>query len=174
MFPFTNIEYLKQGNPRQQKVYDTLVKYGIMDKLSVYTPILVGTFPLDIDTHKSDIDIICECKDPGQFKANLTAFFGQAEGFTVREKILHQKETVIARFIVDGFPVEIFGQDLPTEKQLAFLHMIKEYQILKKFDDEFKEKIIELKEQGVPTEEAFARLLELEGDPYLAILDYQV
>ena len=51
--------------------------------------------------------------------------------------------------------------------------MIKEFEILEKEGDEFRRKIIELKELGLKTEPAFAKLLGLSGDPYVELLKYQ-
>jgi len=49
----------------------------------------------------------------------------------------------------------------------------KEFQILEKEGEAFKHKIIALKKQGVKTEPAFAKVLDLVGDPYEAILKYR-
>ena len=71
-----------------------------------------------------------------------------------------------------SFVFEIFGQNLPTEEQNAYRHMIKEHSILLEKGEEFRKQIIALKLRGIKTEPAFADLLGLEGDPYKAILDY--
>ncbi|MGV3705413.1 MAG: DUF4269 domain-containing protein [Arcticibacter sp.] len=52
-----DITYLKLGNKKQQKVYRILVSHRIMEQLSAYTPIFVGTIPIRIDIETSDIDI---------------------------------------------------------------------------------------------------------------------
>ncbi|WP_143960749.1 DUF4269 domain-containing protein [Litoribacter populi] len=174
MYPFNTIEYLQHGTFRQQQVYKLLTDHHVMVKLQPYNPILVGTIPLAIDIPKSDLDIICETQNPEQFKLDLIDKFGKEKWFSLKKVELHQKPTTICRFELEGYEIEVFGQDLQTEKQLAFRHMIIEYHILKKFDDDFKEKIIELKKEGMKTEPAFAKLLGLEGDPYLALLDYQL
>ena len=44
--------------------------------------------------------------------------------------------------------------------------------ILKEMDPEFRSRIIDLKNEGFKTEPAFAKLLGLEGDPYLSIIQY--
>ncbi len=52
--------------------------------------------------------------------------------------------------------------------------MLIDAKLLKKFDASFKNKIIELKKNGYKTEPAFAKVLELKGNPYLALLEYEV
>jgi hypothetical protein len=49
--------------------------------------------------------------------------------------------------------------------------MIAEYKILQEEGEEFKQKIIELKKQGIKTEPAFGILLGLEN-PYEDLLKY--
>ena len=51
--------------------------------------------------------------------------------------------------------------------------MIIENEILKEQGEEFRKKIIELKIQGYKTEPAFAKLLQLSGNPYEAILNFK-
>ena len=48
--------------------------------------------------------------------------------------------------------------------------MIIEHKILAAHDNDFKTEIIKLKQAGLKTEPAFARLLGLDGDPYEALL----
>jgi len=57
MIDFTTIDYLKNGNERQKRAYEVLLKYKIFEKLSNYSPVLAGTFPIEIDVEGSDLDI---------------------------------------------------------------------------------------------------------------------
>ena len=50
--------------------------------------------------------------------------------------------------------------------------MIIEHHILQQEGEDFKRKVVALKESGMKTEPAFAQLLGLDGDPYLALLEY--
>lgn len=52
--------------------------------------------------------------------------------------------------------------------------MLIEHQILQSENEDFRLKIIELKKNGYKTEPAFAKLLDLEGNPYHALLAYQI
>ncbi|WP_413531822.1 DUF4269 domain-containing protein [Empedobacter brevis] len=52
--------------------------------------------------------------------------------------------------------------------------MLIEAKILEKLGKDFKNKIIELKRKGYKTEPAFSKLLEVQGDPYLALLEYEI
>jgi hypothetical protein len=68
------------------------------------------------------------------------------------------------------WPIEIFGQPVPTINQNGYRHMVIEARLLEIFGDSFRHQIIDLKSNGMKTEPAFAQLLKLEGNPYEAIL----
>ncbi|MGJ1430916.1 DUF4269 domain-containing protein [Sphingobacterium spiritivorum] len=170
---FTTIHYLQKGNVVQQQIYQLLQKHGIFDLLAVYHPILAGTYPLAINIDSSDLDIICEVQDFHSFQELLFKEFAEEEDFNMREKVIYNEPSVICNFKLGGFEFEIFGQNVPTTRQYAYRHLIIEYHLLETHDDQFREKIIELKKQGIKTEPAFARLLGLEGDPYLALLELE-
>ncbi len=117
------------------------------------------------------MDIICHVENYKKFISIIQKHFSNKKGFELN---VNKKEgTIVARFQGSFFPIEIFGQNIPTEKQNAFRHMLIEHQILIRKGKDFKNKIIELKLQGYKTEPAFAQLLGLEGDPYQALLEYQ-
>ncbi|MGJ1267677.1 DUF4269 domain-containing protein [Sphingobacterium spiritivorum] len=170
---FTTIHYLQYGNPVQQEIYQLLQKHRIFDLLVVYHPILAGTYPIAINIDSSDLDIICEVQDFQSFQELLKKEFAHREDFRVRHKIIYEEPSVICNFKLDGFEFELFGQNIPTTRQYAYRHMLIEYNILKTYGDPFRERIIQLKKQGIKTEPAFAQLLGLKGDPYLALLDLE-
>ena len=80
----------------------------------------------------------------------------------------------MANFTLEDFEIEIFGQNRPSREQEAFRHLLIEDEILESKDETFRAEIIKLKKQGFKTEPAFAKLLKLKGDPYLALLAYKV
>jgi hypothetical protein len=168
MIDFLDISYLKFGNKKQQTVYQVLAKYKIMEKLSTYTPIFVGTIPLGIDIENSDIDIICYVRDKNQFSEDLVSYFQNLKGFKVTKNTAFN--SIVANFYIQHFEFEIFGQDLQSLQQNAYQHMIIEHKILVEEGEKFRQEIIRLKRQGLKTEPAFAKWLGLEGNPYEELL----
>jgi len=169
---FLSIEYLKEGNERQKLAYQTLVTHQILEKLAVYHPILTGTIPINIDIENSDLDIICYWKEKREFVERLTNSFSSETAFNLR--IGKSDDSLICNFKLDNFEIEIFGQNIPTEQQNAYLHMLIEHQILQEKGESFRLKVIELKLNGYKTEPAFAKLLNLTGDPYSGLLKYKL
>lgn len=167
---FTTIAYLQSGTPSQRRAYRILTRYQVLEKLKACDPILTGTIPINIDIESSDLDISCYCPDLQAFRATVEAGFRDAPGFSIREKSINGQACVIANFELDGFPIELFGQAVPTRQQNAYRHMLVEHRILQERGEAFRRQVIALKRQGIKTEPAFARLLGLRGDPYLELL----
>lgn len=169
---FLNFEYLKNGSEIQKRILQVLENHQIFQKLKTYNPILAGTFPIEINIEGSDLDIILETDDFEILKKLLMIEFQDQEQFSINLIEINEIESLICKFQLEEFLVELFAQDRPTHLQNAYLHMIKEFEILEREGDEFRRKIIELKEQGFKTEPAFAKLLGLSGDPYVELLKY--
>lgn len=172
MIDFLNINYLQFGNERQKSAYISLTNHQIFEKLKDFDPILTGTIPINIDLPSSDLDIICFYHNKVDFIGRVVDNFRQEKDFQLRNIIINNNETVIANFRIDEFEIELFGQNIPTIEQNAFRHMIIEHQILTKMGEDFRLKIIELKKYGYKTEPAFAKLLNLEGNPYISLMNY--
>ncbi|RLJ77157.1 uncharacterized protein DUF4269 [Pedobacter alluvionis] len=168
MINFLDISYLKSGNERQLKAYQMLTCNRVLEKLNLYHPILVGTIPINIDIENSDLDVICEVSDKGEFIVQLNTLFGNEKNFTIHEST--KFEAVKANFTIDGFEIEVFGQNIPTTMQNAYRHMLIEYKLLLEKGEAFRQEVISLKKQGYKTEPAFAKLLGIEGDAYEELL----
>ena len=173
MHSFDTLNYLQNGNARQQQAYKILTKSNIFEQLAAYNPILVGTIPIDIDIESSDLDVACYWVNKNQFKEDLMHFLGQKPEFRVSETFINGEESVIANFNIANFAVEIFGQNIPTKCQNGYRHMLIEHRILQERGEAFRQQIIALKRQGTKTEPAFGLLLGLENDPYQALLDFK-
>lgn len=165
-----DFSYLARGNARQQHAYRALQALGVFDILRDYSPILVGTVPLDIDIEGSDLDIICEARDLAAFARQVTSAFGAHARFRIEQKSADGTPRVVADFEFDGWPVQIFGQPRPATEQNAYRHMLVEARVLAMGGEVAREEIRRLKQAGVKTEPAFAQYLHLEGDPYAALL----
>ena len=97
--------------------------------------------------------------------------FSHFSEFTIRSKSINSNHSFIPAFVYENFRFEIFAQPVPTRDQTAYKHLVNEYSILENQDTTFKQRILELKEDGMKTEPAFAKVLGLEGDPYEAMLE---
>ena len=168
MTDFTTIAYLLTGSPIQQRVHTIITRHRLMEKLAMFSPLLAGTFPLGIDIPGSDLDILCHFTDPDVFLESITTTFGNERNFSTRTN----NGRIVANSYLEEFPIELFGQNIPTTEQSGYRHLIVEEKILLEQGPAFKAQIIELKQTGTKTEPAFAQLLGLSGDPYLALLDY--
>lgn len=155
MIDFAQIDYLKNGSRVQIRALGVLARSKILEKLAGFTPVLIGTIPIDIAIASSDLDIACCWADKKEFIQRLRAF-EDSEDFSIEEQTISGRETIISNFKTDGSEIEIFGQNVPVSQQDGYRHMVIEYQILQQKDDDFREQVIRLKELGHKTEPAFA------------------
>ena len=169
---FLTLDYLKDGSEIQKRIHFVLEKHQIFDKLKKYNPILTGTFPININIKNSDLDIILESDDLIEAKDFFINEFQNQKEFDIQFCKINDIDSLVCNFILEEFPIELFAQNIPTKLQNAYRHMVKEYEILEKEGEEFRKKIINLKEKGWKTEPAFAELLGLKGNPYEELLNY--
>ncbi|KAA0127846.1 DUF4269 domain-containing protein [Chryseobacterium sp. SN22] len=170
MIDFNNIDYLKNGNERQKQAYDVLSGFRLFEKLKAWSPVLAGTIPIGIDIEESDLDVICEVKDEMEFERFLAGYFSEFN-IKVESFEINGEKAVVANFMLEGFIIEIFGQNKPVIEQNAYRHMMAEYRILQEKGEGFRNEIIALKKQGFKTEPAFGILLGLEN-PYKDLLKF--
>ncbi|RZK33633.1 MAG: DUF4269 domain-containing protein, partial [Pedobacter sp.] len=94
--------------------------------------------------------------------------FQNEKGFVISKNA--NLNAVKSNFLIEDFEIEIFGQNISTQQQHAYRHMLIEHKILLEKGEAFRQQIIQLKKQGFKTEPAFAKLLGLEGDAYEELL----
>jgi len=174
MINFKDISYLKTGNLKQQAAFHILTKHQVLENLAGFDPILVGTIPINIDIENSDLDIVCYWKNKPAFIERIKYLFEKENRFSIREIVIDNQESVVANFFIETFEIEIFGQNIPTELQNGYRHMVIEDQILRSRDENFRLEIVKLKENGIKTEPAFGLLLGLNGNVYQELLDYKI
>jgi hypothetical protein len=147
-------------------------KLRLLEQLSAFTPVMIGTPPLGIDVATSDIDVACYSKNLDYFEMQCTQAFGAISGYSSTRTTAQTIATSIVRFSSHDWAIEIFCQPSPVEQQWGVRHFRIEQRILK-LAPRVAPMIREMKEGGLKTEPAFANLLGLKGDPYIALLDLE-
>src|ERR1044071_1033189 len=107
---FFDLNYLSKGSAIQQAGLRAIISSGIMNSLKEFSPVVVGTLPLDLFVATSDIDIICFFPDAEEFQSQLKHS---------TRKDLNGVDSVIANFDFDGFQFEVVGQPIPVTEQVA-------------------------------------------------------
>ena len=152
-------------------VYNSLLDSEILNKFKSYNPQVVGTFPLGITTESSDVDIIMETNNLHLTSKQLVDHCSEFNNFTYQPGVLNNNNYILFRFHINNIPFEIFVQNLPVYEQQAFKHFQIEERLLKMGNDTIKQKIIEFRNSGLKNEPAFAKALNINGDPYLSLLE---
>lgn len=166
-----SIDYLRQGSEAQRRAYQMLTDRQILEQLKPYDAVVGGTFPLDLAIAGSDLDILCEVMFHPGFAAHAERCFGNENGFHLETAGHGNTQATVVNFVVDSFPVQLFGEQTPVHEQAGFLHMDVEYRLLQLGGWKARERILALKGNGIKTEPAFAAWLGLTGDPYAALLE---
>jgi len=165
-----DISYLQSGNQRQQAAFRVLQALDVFHHLRAFSPVLVGTIPLEIDVSASDLDIICEVHDFAGFAQHVQCLFHQQAGFCLKQRRVNGVASIVVAFHAAHYPLELFGQPQPVTRQHAYRHLLVEYRLLQLGGDAARQTIRRLKQAGLQTESAFADHFNLAGDPYDALL----
>ncbi|WP_010095541.1 DUF4269 domain-containing protein [Ornithinibacillus scapharcae] len=165
-----SMKMLRNGNDKQLAAFRAIQDLNILVELNKYSPVICGTIPLGVDTDESDIDVIMEVHDLQTFMGEISQLYDDFEGFRVKETVIRNNPVVKANFHYAEFEFELFAQSQPVKEQHAYIHLVMEYELLSKYPG-IKEKIINLKQQGIKTEPAFCQVLGIEGsDPYTDLI----
>lgn len=168
--------HLSTGNQRQQDACRVLQDSRLLAMLAPYFAYPAGTVPIDVDLPDSDLDVLCYVDDLDAFQVAMRS---QLEVITLNGKIQwrygdvdsDQKAYVTCELKLGSWPVEIFAQSVPINQQNAYLHMQVEWSLLQLWGEAGHREIRRLKQTGLKTEPAFAHVLGLEGNPYIAMRD---
>lgn len=156
-----------------KKAWQALEKSEVLTVLKAFDPLVAGTFPLGMQLDDSDLDILIHLKDKNELIEIAQKNWSQEEEFKITETIVDGLDTLVINFKVDSVPIEIFAQNLEPVRQKAYLHFLVEERLLKEVGKDFISLVQRLRKQGMKTEPAFARALNLPGDPYTALLELQ-
>jgi hypothetical protein len=148
---------------------EALRRVGVMRTLAEFDPHLTGTLPLGLDLPTSDLDILCHAAEPDVFVVSLWAAFSGETDFSLRQWIVPDRPA-IASFTANGWPFQVFGQEKPVREQNGWRHFIVERRLLRLGGPTFRAAIMRERSRGAKTEPAFATVLRLTGDPYVALL----
>ena len=150
-----DLSRLLDGTSRQRSAANALMRAGVTEKLSFYSPVLCGTVPIDCDLPSSDLDVVCHASDMDQLTAELQRGLSGKPDFVLKRKNLFGIDSIICRFCLEDWPVEIVAQSLPVQRQRAYGHMLAEALLLYQGKPETNDLIRALKRRGLSTEEAF-------------------
>ena len=154
-------------------VFVALQNLGVLREFRDHAPLIAGTFPLGIATAMSDVDILMSSKNLNATRERLIEKYAHLFAFHMEQTMVEGEPTLLAKFVFENVPFEIFVQNIPSVRQRGYLHFLVEERLLKLGGNTFSAKLRSLREKGLKTEPAFAQALELTGDPYLTLLDLQ-
>src|SRR5438309_10577963 len=99
--------------------YPRLQATGLLDTLSPYSPVLVGSYPLGVAAGGNAIEIVCRAADLPAFARALERAYGGSEGFALHPGALDDEDAVFAEFTLDGMPFEVGAQAEHVNRRLG-------------------------------------------------------
>lgn len=156
---------------QQANIYKAVMDSGVLVDLARFHPLVVGTFPLGVHTHISDVDVVLSHTHLQEVEESFLKFYSYLPEFKMQTSCVLERDTVLAKFTYNSVPFELFAQKVLSFEQNGHRHFQVEERLLKVGGRNFKEKIMELRRSGLKTEPAFATALSLVGDPYMALSD---
>jgi hypothetical protein len=138
---------------------------GLATVLAEWDPVPVSSSAAGLGLESSDLDVVCDLRTPG-FATAVRGAFGDRPGFrTWRHGALH-----LTAFRGRDMDIEIVGEPRPVEDQLAYRHAVAHRRVVEEHGPAFAAAVRDLRRRtGLKTEPAIARLLRLDGDPYVAV-----
>ncbi len=162
-------QVLENGSEKQHRAFEILNAADIFRILKPFDPAHVGTIGNDIDISTSDIDIICACGDLAELASILKSEVSDHFLIQCKMKESEGQKALVARISTE-IPIEIYAEDTPTEKQIAYRHYLNACRVLDLLGDQAHGEIRTLKREGMKTEAAFCSYLGLIGEPFAAFL----
>jgi hypothetical protein len=147
-----------------------LAECDVLARLAAFDPRVAGTPPLGLDVPGSDIDVLCFAPDARAFTDTVWHNFSSAPAFTAKQ-LMREPRPVVASFEAAGWRIEIYGAAIPVEQQRGWRHFAVEQRLLALGGEALAATVLAQRGRGMKTEPAFAAVLGLSGDPYLALLD---
>ena len=158
---------------QNKKAFNAVKKMKILDDFRDNSPLISGSCPLGIDISTSDVDILMCAKDLNAFKNTLTKKFGSELDFKIKNHVINGKPSVVANFSFEDILFEVFAQHQHPVLQTANRHFLIQERLIKLGKEPLRKKIIALKQSGLKTESAFAKVLTLEGNSFDELLRIQ-
>lgn len=160
----------RTAQSRYVTVRDRLAREGVWQALARFHPVMAGSIPLGLDTEATDVDVLVEAGNLKAFRQQCTYTWGGRPGFSLAEREWQGSPAVICRFPADSRLCEVFAQPRPVAEQQGFRHLIAEWRLLTAGGEALYHAVRAARMRGLKTEPAFAEVLRLEGDPYVALL----
>ncbi|MEY2987432.1 MAG: hypothetical protein RJB13_953 [Pseudomonadota bacterium] len=170
---------------------NALSSLNLLERLRAFDPLIAGSFPLNLQSPGSDVDILLDSRGASTFFVQdalefvtdatgitealtfLTEMFSQQDDFQIKQRLIDGLPVVIASFVFQGLPFELFAQPLTTVHQNAWRHLLAEERILKCGGSKAYQRVKALRELGLKTEKAFASALQRRDDPFDELLQLQ-
>jgi predicted metalloenzyme YecM len=156
-----------------KNIFNALVESQILTTFKDLNPLVAGTFPLGLSGKDSDLDVLVFSNQLDDLSKRVQNHYRNFKDFSIEVKQKDSQRYLLANFSFGDVPFEIYACDVEPINQRAYRHFLIEERILSMGGVRAYEEVKSLLASGLKTEPAFAKLLGLLDDPYLALLEVQ-
>lgn len=154
---------------RQVRANRAIEESRVLDELSAYSPEVVSTILVGLDTAASDVDILCAYGEQEAFAGDFDGAFSARCSFDLSLR----RDHVVGRFRCGEFIFEVHASPIPVRSRAAYRHFRMMQRLVAVCGPRLGTRVRHLKERGLKTEPAICRVLGLSGEPYTAVLDLE-
>ena len=154
-----------------------LARTNILRVLKPWMPLLSGSILLELDLPGSDLDILLGASDIDVAAQEVRQTLRQhhiSEHLSWQASQTRLGRCLTANLTADGLAVELFLSTVKPLDQNSHRHLLSEYCLLVRHGESLRTRVKSLKVDGFTTEEAFAKALNLKGDPYDLLLHPEI
>jgi hypothetical protein len=108
--------------------------------------------------------VVCSAENLEIFASEVEAQFASCSEYSLAHRMSHSHPSVITRFRVEGFGIEILAQTVSVFVQPAVVRLLVEARLLSFAPAEARTQIRSLKLSGLSTDAAFGEVFDLEPD----------
>ena len=147
-----------------KNVFNAIHDSNILRSFKIYTPLIIGDFPLGIHTKDSSVDILMSAFDLDELENSLKLHYENHEEFDSLRSYVDGFETLVVNFKQDELLFEIFAQKKVITEQISYRKFQIKERLVKLGGDIFKETIMGIRMDGTKSGTAFAEALSIHSD----------
>ena len=158
---------------KNKSIFNAIADSNLLRSFKSYAPLIIGDFPLGIDTHKSDLDILMYAKDLNILESDLKSHYENHDEFEYLRSFIDGVETLIVNFKQNHISFEVFAQTQPITLQKAYRKFLAIERLMKIGGDIFKETVMGIRLDGTNSQAAIAESLNIKKEPCNELLIIQ-
>lgn len=139
---------------KKEKVWNGIKASGVLKEFRQYEPLIVGAFPLNLESARSTIEVLMYASDFSTLGKELKSKFGHLHNFS-----LDVSEGLLCQFMYHDLPFKIHVEEGRTLLQKNYKRFQAQERLLKYGGENLRRRVLENESKTESLDEAFALAL---------------